>query len=224
VVHLPFADRLEAGRLLAERLSLPRFPGDAIVLALPRGGLPVGFAIARRLQLPLDVVVVRKLGVPWQPELAMGAIAGSAHVLDEALIRELEIGKKEVDLIVRREEAEIQRREELYRPGKTPLNLHNRSVILADDGLATGNTMLAAVRYVRDLKPARVTIAIPVGTKKACALLRADADDLVCPAMPEPFFAVGEWYRDFPQVSDAEVQDLLEEAEREVTRDSVCFL
>jgi len=217
MVQLPFADRLEAGRLLAEQLSLCMFPGEAVVLALPRGGVPVGFAIAQRLHLPLDVLLVRKLGVPWQPELAMGAIAGSARVLDWQLIEELGIGDKEIDAIVSREQAEIKRREELYRRGKPPLELNGRSVILVDDGLATGSTMSAALRHVRSLQPARVSIAIPVGSREACARLRSEADDLICLARPTPFSAVGEWYRDFRQIEDAEVQQLLTQCARTIS-------
>lgn len=209
MVHLPFADRQEAGRLLGEQLSLLRFPDDAVVLALPRGGVVIGFAVAERLGLPLDVIVVRKLGVPWQPELAMGAVAGSARVLNRELIRELGIGTDEIDVIVKREQTVIQRREELYRRGKPPLDLHHRSVIVVDDGLATGSTMLAAARCIRSLQPARVTVAVPVGSRQACAHLRTEADDVVCLAMPEPFYAVGQWYRDFRQIDDAGVQDLL---------------
>jgi putative phosphoribosyl transferase len=212
MVHLPFANRLEAGRLLAHQLSVHEFRGHAVVLALPRGGLPVGFAIAEHLRLPLDVIVVRKLGVPWEPELAMGAIAGSACILDERAIRELDIANEEIDLAVSQAQAEIKRREELYRRGKPPIDLRQRSVILVDDGLATGNTMSAAVHYVRSFKPAEITIAIPVGAWQACAHLRTEVDDLVCLSMPTPFFSVGEWYRDFRQVADAEVQDLLEES------------
>ena len=212
MVHLPFANRLEAGRLLADQLSLYKVASDAVVLALPRGGVPVGFAIAERLRLPLDVVVVRKLGVPWRPELAMGAIAGSVRVLDGWLIQELGIGNEDIDLIASREQAEIKRREELYRGGKPALDLHRRSVILVDDGLATGSTMSAAAHYVRSLKPAEVTIGVPVGSLQACERLRGEADHLVCLAMPELFVAVGEWYRDFRQVSDTEVQNLLTES------------
>jgi len=209
MIHLAFADRLEAGRLLADELALHTFAGDTAVLALPRGGVPVGFAIAQRLHLPLDVLVARKLGVPWQLELAMGAIAGTACILNEQLVQQLGIGNEQIDLIISREQEESKRREELYREGKPPLDLRKRSVILVDDGLATGSTMLAAARYVRSLKPARVTVAVPVGSRQACAHLRTEADEVICLAMPTPFFGVGEWYKDFRQVSDAEVQNLL---------------
>lgn len=212
MVQLPFADRLEAGRLLADQLSFHKVPGDAVVLALPRGGVPVGFAITERLHFPLDVLIARKLGVPWQPELAMGAIAGSVRVLDEQLIQEFGIDHKEVDLIVGREQAEIKRREELYRGGRPPIELRGRSVVLVDDGLAMGSTMTAAARYVQTLNPAAVVIAVPVGSRQACVRLTREADDVVCLAAPEPFFAVGRWYRDFHQVTDAEVQNLLAES------------
>jgi predicted phosphoribosyltransferase len=212
MVHLPFADRLEAGRLLADELSGHKFPADTVVLALPRGGVPVGFVVAQRLHLSLDVLVARKLGVPWQPELAMGAIAGTARVLNEELIEQLGIGNEEIDLIISREQEESKRREELYRGGKAPLDVRKRSIILVDDGLATGSTMSAAARYVRTLQPAKVTIAIPVGSRQACAHLRAEADEVVCLSKPTPFFGVGEWYADFRQVSDAEVQGLLKKS------------
>jgi predicted phosphoribosyltransferase len=202
---------------MAEQLASRKFADDPVILALPRGGVPVGFAVAERLGLPLDVVVVRKLGVPWQPELAMGAIAGPAHILDEELIRELGIGNREIGLIVSRERAEIERREALYRGGSPPLDLSHRSVILIDDGLATGNTMLAAVRCIRSLEPAGVTVAIPVGSPEACARLRGEVDDLICLAEPADFSSVGEWYKDFRQVSDAEVQNSLAES-RKVSR------
>jgi putative phosphoribosyl transferase len=209
VIHLPFANRLEAGRLLAEKLSLHKRRGNAVVLGLPRGGVPVGCAVAERLHLPLDVVVVRKIGVPWQPELAMGAIAGQVRILDEELIQELGIGNEEIDLVVSREQAEIQRREKLYRVGLPPVELEGRSAILIDDGLAMGSTMLAAVRYVRSLHPAHVTIAVPVGSEQACTRLKREADEFVCLVVPGRFFGVGRWYRDFGEVSDIEVQTLL---------------
>jgi putative phosphoribosyl transferase len=198
-----------------------------VVLALPRGGVPVGFAIAERLHLPLDVVVARKLGVPWQPELAMGAIAGPVRVLDEQLIEELGIDHEEVDAIVRREQAEIKRREEIYRAGKPPLELRGRFAILVDDGIAMGSTMTAAVRFVQSLNPAGVIIAVPIGSRHACLRLAEEVDDLVCLTAPEPFYAVGQWYRDFHPVSDIEVQNLLAESRHLLkvakdTHDSVC--
>ena len=227
MVHVPFADRFEAGRLLADQLSFHKVPDDALVLALPRGGLPVGLAIAERLNLPLDVVVARKLGVPWQPEVAMGAIAGPVRVLDEQLIQELGIAKEEVDAIVSREQAEVKRREELYRAGRPPLELRGRSVILVDDGIAMGSTMTAAARYVKSLNPAEVIIAVPIGSRQACLRLIGEVDDLVCLTAPEPFYAVGQWYRDFHPVSDIEVQNLLAESRHMLkvakdTHDSVC--
>ena len=217
MVHLPFTDRVEAGRLLAKELALHDI-GDAVVLGLARGGVPVGFAVADRLHLPLDVIVARKLGVPWQPELAMGAIAGMARILDGRMIRELEISDEEVEEIVGREQAEMRRREGLYRQGEPALDLHGQTAILVDDGLATGSTMMAAVRHVRSLKAAGVVIGIPVGSRQACDRLRKEADDIVCLATPELFFAVGEWYRDFRQVSDTEVRNLLAQSHHR-TRD-----
>ena len=160
MIHVPFADRLEAGQLLATELSR-HVPGpNSVVLALARGGVPVGFAVANRLNLPLDVVVARKLGVPWQPELAMGAIAGTARVLNTRIINELQISDEDVEKIVTRELAEMRRREELYRGGQPPAVLHGQAAILVDDGLATGSTMLAAIRHARSLKPAKVIIGI----------------------------------------------------------------
>ncbi len=215
MVHLPFTDRVEAGRLLARELSLRAInnTSDAVVLALARGGVPVGFAVADRLHLPLDVIVARKLGVPWQPELAMGAIAGTARILDDRMIRELAVPEEDVEEIVGRERAEMSRRQHLYRGGKPALDLHNQTAILVDDGLATGSTMLAAVDHARSLQAANVVVAVPVGSAQACGRLRREADDVVCLATPERFYAVGEWYRDFRQVSDTEVQHLLAESQ-----------
>lgn len=220
MIHLPFADRVEAGRLLAKELS-PYHLRSAVVLGLTRGGVPVGSVVADRLQLPLDVIVARKLGVPWQPELAMGAIAGTARILDRSMIRELGICDEDIEEIVAREQAEMKRREQLYRAGEPALDLHGQTAILVDDGLATGNTMLAAVRHARSLKAAGVVIAIPVGSRQACDRLRKEVDDLVCLAIPELFFAVGEWYRDFRQVSDTEVQNLLAESRHRVRSSAV---
>lgn len=218
MIHLPFADRFEAGNELATELSHRISVRNAIVLALARGGVPVGFAIAKRLDLPLDVIVARKLGVPWQPELAMGAIAGSARTLNEGMLAELEIPAAEVEKVILREHAEMKRREELYRAGQPAPELAGRTAILVDDGLATGSTMLAAVRYVRKLKAATIVVAVPVGSREACEHLRREADEVICLAMPDFFYAVGEWYRDFNQVSDNEVRNLLAESREHSAR------
>jgi len=211
MIRLPFADRAEAGRLLAAELVAYKLQGDVVILALPRGGLPVGLEVAKALAVPLDVVIVRKLGVPWRPELAMGAIAsGSFQTLDEELVRALRIPRDEIDAVIARERAEVARREKLYRRGRRALDLHGRTVVLVDDGLATGSTMLVAANYVRSLKPRRMLIAVPVGSIQACERLRNEADDCICLATPEPFAAVGQWYADFRQVTDAEVQRFLE--------------
>lgn len=212
--HLPFSDRLEAGRLLAAELAQRRNVNQGVVLALPRGGVPVGAAIAERLHLPLDVIVVRKLGVPWQPELAMGAIAGQTRILNYGLIEELGISAPEVESIIATEHAEMTRREKRFRGGEAAPDLHSRTAILVDDGLATGSTMLAAIRHARTLHPARILVGVPVGSKQACDLVRGEADELVCLAAPEMFGAVGQWYRDFEQVSDDEVAQLLDENRR----------
>ena len=213
MIQLPFADRTDAGRLLATELLSHNLPANVVVLALPRGGLPVGLEVAKALGAPLDVVIVRKLGVPWQPVLAMGAIAsGSFQTLDGELIRDLGISRDEIDAVVGRESAEIARRERLYRKGRQALNLHGRTVLLVDDGLATGSTMLVAARYVRSLMPRKTLIAVPVASVQACQRLRREADNCVCLATPEPFVAVGEWYADFRQVTDTEVQRFLEQA------------
>ena len=212
MIQLPFADRAEAGRLLAAELTRHEVPGSVIVLALPRGGLPVGREVAEALGAPLDVVLVRKLGVPWQPELAMGAVAGgSFQTLDEELIGELRISRQEVYAVVARESAEVARRETLFRNGRPGLNLRGQSVVLVDDGLATGSTMLVAARYVRSLKPRKTLIAVPVGSVQACERVKRETDECVCLATPQPFMAVGEWYLDFRQVADGEVQRILAE-------------
>ena len=213
MLELSFRDRAEAGRLLGTQLAGRNLPKDAIVLALPRGGVPVAFEVAQALGLPLDVMVVRKLGVPWQPELAMGAIAsGGVRVLDPALIRLEGISPEYIEAVAAREEQEVERREQLYRAGRPPLDLQNRTVILVDDGLATGSTMLAAVKCVKSLQPSIVIVAVPVASRHAYAHLRDGADECVCLAVPEPFGAVGEWYEDFRQTSDAEVRNLLRQA------------
>lgn len=212
MIELPFEDRSDAGRVLGAELAARKIGPNPIVLALPRGGLPVAIEVARALKAPLDVVVVRKIGVPWQPELAMGAIAGSARVLDLPLIRELRLSNEEVDAVVDRELKEVERREKLYRDGLPAQDLRGRTAVLADDGLATGSTMMAAVRHVRSLHPGKVIVAVPVGATEAVNRLKKEADEVICLDTPQPFFAVGEWYVDFRQVSDTEVQQILKES------------
>jgi predicted phosphoribosyltransferase len=208
-----FADRREAGRQLAG--ALERFKGTAsVVLGLPRGGVPVAYEIATSLELPLGVYIVRKLGVPGHRELAMGAIAsGGTKVMDEELIRELHIPQAAIDAVVTEEERELAARERLFATtGRLPLE--GRTVILVDDGLATGSTMRAAVRAVRHLQPAKVVVAVPVGAPSTCQALEQEADEVVCLQTPEPFSAVGLWYRRFDQTPDEEVRELLAAARR----------
>jgi len=216
MIELPFQGRSEAGRLLGAELASRKLPAGVIVLALPRGGLPVGAEVAEALQAPLDVVVVRKLGVPWQPELAMGAIAGETSALNQELMRELRISDEEVEAVIAQETKEVERREKLYRSGLPPQNLRGRAVVIVDDGLATGSTMLAAVRHARSVHPESLIVAVPVGSSDACRRIGSEADDCICLAVPEPFFAVGEWYVDFRQVTDQEVQDILKRSHRRV--------
>ena len=214
MVNLPFQDRMEAGRLLGAELASRNIGLDAIVLALPRGGLPVGAEVAKALNAPLDVVLVRKLGVPWEPELAMGAIAGDFEVLDHQLIREFGISEAEVEAVAAREAKEIERRASLFRGGRPAPDVHGRTVVLVDDGLATGSTMLVAARYVHSLHPRKLIIAVPVGSIEAYRRLSKEADQCICLASPERFYAVGEWYKDFQQVTDPEVQQILEETHK----------
>ena len=219
MVHLPFENRIEAGRLLARELSTHGLTaGNAVVLALVRGGVPVGFAVADRLRLPLDVIVARKLGVPWQPELAMGAIAGNTRILDWRMIRQIGISDYDLEDVISREQAEMRRREDRYRAGAPPLDVQKKAVVLVDDGLATGSTMLAAVRHLRTLEPARIIVAVPVGSGQACERLRREADEVVCLATPPYFFAVGEWYIDFQQVGDNEVRTLMFESREQLRK------
>lgn len=210
---LKFADRVEAGRLLAEQLRSYAGRPDALVLALPRGGLPVAFEIATRLHLPLDIFLVRKLGAPGQPELAMGAIAtGGARVLNEDVIRYLSVPPEVIDAVAHAEQIELERREQAYRGERPTPDLHGKQVILVDDGLATGSSMRAAIGAVRTQSPARIIVAVPVAARETCEELKREVEELVCLRTPEPFSAVGLWYDDFSQTSDEEVRDLLQRA------------
>ena len=206
----PFADRHHAGVVLAERLDAYAGRDDVVVLALPRGGVPVGFEVARALHAPLDVFLVRKLGVPSHRELAMGAIAsGGIRVLDEQLIASLGIPADAVDATTREEERELERRERAYRD-RPARRLEGQVVILVDDGLATGATMKAAVQAVRQRAPARIVVAAPVGSTEACSDLGRLADEVVCARIPAYFSAVGQWFVDFAQTTDREVRELLD--------------
>jgi putative phosphoribosyl transferase len=211
-----FKDRTQAGQFLAEKLLEYRNRSDVVVLALPRGGVPVGFEVATALCAPLDVFVVRKLGVPGFEEYAMGAIAsGGVRVLDENVISTLRIPRDVVDEITTTEIVELQRRERLYRGPRNLLNIEGKTVIIVDDGLATGSTMRAAVRALRLKKPKTIVVAVPVGARETCESFKEEADTLaVCAITPEPFRAVGLWYRNFAQTTDAEVQQLLARAQQ----------
>jgi predicted phosphoribosyltransferase len=211
-----FRNRSEAGRWLAERLQAYAHRPDVIVLALPRGGVPVGFELARALDAPLDVFLVRKLGLPGQEELAMGAIAsGGVRVLNDDVVRALAVPPSVIDSVARREEQELKRREQAYRGSQPPPDVRGKVVILVDDGLATGSTMRAAVQAVKQMQPARVVVAVPVAAAPTRDEIGAQVDEIVCSTPPEPFLAVGRWYEDFSQTTDDEVRDLLERAARE---------
>ncbi len=208
-----FTDRQEAGRALAAALVAHAHAPKTLVLALPRGGVPVGVEVASALGLPLDVLCVRKLGVPWQEELAMGAVAsGGVTYLDHTLIATLAIPEAIVAATIARESAELTRREAAYRAGRPPLSCRGQRVLLVDDGLATGATMRAAVRAARQLGAAQLTVAVPVGPPACCEALRDEVDSCLCLRRPEGFVAVAQWYRDFPQVTDDEVVAAVAEA------------
>ena len=207
-----FRNREEAGRLLAQALAEYVERPNLVVLGLPRGGVPVARIVADFLGAPMDVFLVRKLGVPWQPELGFGAIAETAgtdppvRVIDQGLVQECELTPEVIEEIVTREQREIDRRSRLYRGTRSLVDIHGREVIIVDDGLATGSTMLAAVRALRHQGAKRIVVAVPVGPPSACDAMRREADEVVCLSSPEPFYSVGTWYEDFTQVSDREVQ------------------
>jgi putative phosphoribosyl transferase len=211
-----YRDRREAGRRLAAKLSRYADRPDVVILALPRGGVPVGFEVARALRAPLDLFLVRKLGFPGQEELAMGAIAsGGVRILNDDLLSRLHVPEETIEATAVREELELQRRERLYRGHRSPVALRGKTVILVDDGLATGASMLAAAAALRQKQPARLVVAVPVSAPETCEEFRSVVDEIVCGETPEPFLAVGYWYEHFEQTGDEEVRSLLERARDE---------
>lgn len=212
-MQLRFEDRREAGQHLAERLS--RYAGeDILVLGLPRGGVPVAYEVAKKLNAPLDIFTVRKLGVPGHEEYAMGAIAsGGVRVLNDEALRELGITAAEIEDAIEEEQEELERRETLYRRDRPAPALEGRTVLLVDDGMATGASMTAALKALRQHNPARVIVAVPAASRTVCEQLEALVDEVVCGITPEPFMAVGVWYEQFEQTTDQEVQQLLDRAE-----------
>jgi predicted phosphoribosyltransferase len=212
----PFRDRRDAGKKLALKLSAYAGRPDGLILALPRGGVPVAYEVARALTLPLDIFIVRKLGLPGREELAIGAIAsGGVRVLNNDIIRMLSVPDEVINFVAKRESQELQRREKLYR-GERPLpEIRDRMVILIDDGLATGASMRAAVAGLRARHPARIVIAVPAAAPETCDTFQTEVDEVVCAITPEPFYGVGRWYEDFSQVTDEEVRILLQEANKQ---------
>ena len=210
-----YHDRSEAGKELATKLSAYKDRDDVLVLALPRGGVPVAFEVAQALDAPLDVFLVRKLGVPGHEELAMGAIAtGGVRVLNEEVVDYLKIPERVIDSIAAEELKELKRREIAYRGNRPEPEVKGKTVILIDDGLATGSTIRAAAQALRQQQPARIVVAVPVSAPETCDEYRIGVDEIICAATPEPFWGVGLWYHDFSQTTDEEVRDLLERARK----------
>jgi putative phosphoribosyl transferase len=208
---MEFMDRIDAGRRLAEKLKVYAGRKDVLVLGIPRGGVPVAYQVVSELRAPLDVFVVRKLGVPGHEELAFGAIAtGGVQVLDPEIVQEAGISKQQIEQIAAKERQELNRREYAYRGGHRSLDLEGKTVILVDDGIATGASTLAAIAALRELEPAGIVLAAPVAPASTCRRLRRKVEDLVCLDTPEPFYAIGQFYEDFSQVSDEEVTSLLQ--------------
>jgi putative phosphoribosyl transferase len=209
-----YRDRIDAGKQLAARLSDYANRGDVMVLALPRGGVPVAYEVAKALHAPLDIFLVRKLGVPGQEELAMGAIAtGGVRVINADVVDYLRIPARVVDAVVDAELRELERRERLYRGARAEPDVSGKTVILVDDGLATGSTMRAAVEALRQQNPARIVVAVPVSAPEICDEYRMGVDEIICAKTPELFMGVGKWYRDFSQTTDEEVGEILAQAE-----------
>lgn len=216
-----FRDRKDAGKKLTEKLLAYKDDKDTVVLALPRGGIPVAYEVARALHLPLDLLIVRKLGTPGHRELAMGAIAtGGVKVLNEGIIASLRIPQTMIDKVVETELKELERREFAYRGAKAPLDVKDKTVILMDDGIATGATMRAAIASLKQRHPKKIVLAVPTAAGTTYTELSAQVDEFVCLATPEPYIAVGVWYDSFPQTSDDEVKVLLQKADQELAKTS----
>ena len=214
-----FPNRTEAGCRLALRLQEYANRKNVIVLGIPRGGVPVAFEVARALKAPLDVLVLRKLGVPGHEELGFGAIAsGGIRALNSEIVEALRISPWDIELVTEREARELKRREHAYRGRRSPLDVEGRTVILVDDGIATGSGIRAAINALRQMKPAQIVVAVPLAPASTCDRLRGEVNELICLATPEPFYGVGQFYYDFSQVSDAEVNELLARATRETDR------
>ena len=208
-----FRDRTEAGQILASKLTKYVNQVDTVILALPRGGVPVAYEIGKELGLPIDIFVVRKLGVPGHEELAMGAIAsGGVRHINRDVVDQLGIDSETIEAASRREQKEIERREELYRGQRPPLDVRDKTVILVDDGLATGSTMRAAIAALRQHQPARIVVAVPAAAPQTCSEIADEVDEIICAATPETFYAVGQWYQEFSQTTDDEVRELLARA------------
>lgn len=214
-----FKDRADAGRQLAAELGEYANRHDVVVMALPRGGVPVAFEVAQQLHAPLDIFLVRKLGVPGHEELAMGAIAsGNVRVINQQVVRSLGIQQAAIDAVAEQELRELQRRERAYRGDRPVPETRGRTVILVDDGLATGSTMRAAATALRQTEPLRLVVAVPVASPDTCNEFREEVDEIVCAQTPEPFYAVGRWYKDFSQTTDEEVHQLLQHVTDDATR------
>ena len=219
-----FRDRKDAGEHLATKLLDYRDRADVLVLALPRGGVPVAFEVAQALRVPLDIFLVRKLGVPGHEELAMGAIAtGSVRVLNEDVVDYLRISEDVIDTIAAQELKELRRREIAYRGNRPEPDVKGKTAILIDDGLATGSTIRAAAQAIRQQEPARIVVAVPVSAPQTCDEYRIGVDEIVCAITPEPFYGVGQWYYDFSQTTDDEVRDLLQRARAQTNTAAVSF-
>jgi len=208
-----YRDRNHAGRVLAKELQGYAGRPDVLVLGLPRGGVPVAYEVARALGVPMDVFIVRKLGAPGQPELAVGAIAsGGVRVLNSDIVRVLGISERQIEELTAHEQQEIEKRERLYRGDRPPIAVSGLTVILVDDGLATGSTMRAAAAALRHANPAKIVVAVPLAAEATCEVIAAEVDQVVCAATPAPFYAVGQWYEQFTQTTDEEVRELLASA------------